>query len=189
MEALSDNEAMQQILGGNSRLLGVLFERHRGSLFGSFFRRTGDASLSEDLVQDTFIRAFKYRESFRKGQEFLPWLHQIARNVLYAALRKNGRQPGGSSDDGELLSQVECERPAPDQASSVSIERDYLYQALESLPEQQRQLIVLRRIENRSYSEIAQLLGCELAPLKVRVHRAFLVLQKTVLAMTQEAKS
>ena len=188
MERLSDSEAMQRVHGGNSSLLGLLFERHRGSLFGSFFRRTGDASLSEDLVQDTFFRAYKYRESFRSGQEFLPWLHRIAKNVLYSALRKNGRMPK-SMDDGELLSQVECERPSPDQVSSQSIERDYLYQALETLPEQQRQLIVLRRIENRSYAEIAELLGCELAPLKVKVHRAYLVLQKTVLAMTQETKS
>jgi len=152
-------------------------------------RRTGDASLSEDLVQDTFYRAFKYRQSFRLGQEFFPWMHQIARNVLYGALKKRGRQPNRPGDDDELLSQVECQRPSPDHLSGVAVEREYLYQALETLTESDRQLIVLRRIENLSYEEIARVLGCEMQPLKVRVHRAFLKLQKAVIRMTQETRS
>ena len=180
---------MERVREGEPRYLGVLFERHRGSLFGSFMRRTGDASLSEDLVQDTFYRAFKYRQSFRLGQEFFPWMHQIARNVLYGALKKRGRQPNRPGDDDELLSQVECQRPSPDHLSGVAVEREYLYQALETLTESDRQLIVLRRIENLSYEEIARVLGCEMQPLKVRVHRAFLKLQKAVIRMTQETRS
>lgn len=180
---------MEQVREGEPGFLGVLFERHRGSLFGSFMRRTGDASLSEDLVQDTFYRAFKYRQSFRLGQEFLPWLHQIARNVLYGALKKRGRQMDDPGDNGDLLSQVECQRGTPDHLSDQAVERDYLYQALETLPESDRQLIILRRIQDLSYEEIAEILGCEIQPLKVRVHRAFLKLQKKVLRMTQEYPS
>lgn len=180
---------MERVREDEPRYLGVLFERHRGSLFGSFMRRTGDASLSEDLVQDTFFRAFKYRKSFRLGQDFLPWVHQIARNVLYGALKKRGRTPDRPGDDDDLLSQVECQRPSPDHLSDQAVERDYLYQALETLSEADRQLIVLRRIQSRSYEEIANLLGCEMQPLKVRVHRAFIKLQRKVLQMTQENQS
>lgn len=180
---------MTRVIRGESGCLGILFERHRGSLFGSFVRRTGDRALSEDLVQDTFYRAYKYRKSFRSGQDFLPWIHRIARNVLYAALKKKGRRVDSPADDDSLLSQVKCDRPAPDHLSAQSNERDYLYQALELLSEEQRQLIVLRRIENRSYGEIARLLNCDEAPLKVRVHRAFLKLQQSVLKMTQEIET
>ena len=180
---------MERVREGEPRYLGVLFERHRGSLFGSFMRRTGDASLSEDLVQDTFFRAFKYRQSFRLGQEFLPWVHQIARNVLFGALKKRGKTPDRPGDEDDLLSQVECERPSPDHLSDQAVERDYLYEALETIPETDRQLIVLRRIQGLSYEEIARVLNCEIRPLKVRVHRAFLKLQKVVIRMTQETRS
>ena len=186
---MTDNDAMTQVIRGESGCLGLLFERHRGSLFGSFVRRTGDPALSEDLVQDTFFRVFKYRNTFRTGQEFLPWLHRIARNVLYTALKKKVRRADLLTDDDRLLSEAECDRPAPDDLTQQASERDRLYEALEQLPEEQCQLIVLRRIENRSYPEIARLLGCDEAPLKVRVHRAFLRLQQTVLKMNKEMKA
>ena len=185
---MTDNEAMKLVIRGQTGCLGLLFERHRGSLFGSFMRRTGDPTLSEDLVQDTFFRVFKYRETFRVGQEFLPWLHRIARNVLFTALKKNIRRADFLPDDDRLLSEVECDRPAPDHLTEQASERDRLYQALEQLPEEQRQLIILRRIENRTYEEIARLLHCDEAPLKVRVHRAFLKLQQVVLKMNPELK-
>ncbi len=186
---MTDNEAMAAVIRGESRCLALLFERHRGSLFGSFVRRTGDPALSEDLVQDTFFRVFKYRNTFRVGQDFLPWLHRIARNVLFTALKKNVRRADLLTDDDRLLSKVECDRPAPDDLSEQASERERLYRALEQLSEEQRQLIVLRRIENRSYEEISRLLHCDEAPLKVRVHRAFLKLQQTVLRMNQEVKT
>ncbi len=176
---------MERVREGDSASLGVLFERHRGSLFGSFVRRTGDPTLSEDLVQDTFMRAFRYRKSFRGGQPFLPWLHRIARNVLYAALKRRGVAVNEDGEPGELLADTPCPRPLPDQLSAVSTEREILYEALEQLPEPQRQLIVLRRIQNLDYDEIATLLDCEVAPLKVRVHRAFLKLQRIVVSLTE----
>ena len=179
---------MERVLEGESECLGVLFERHQGSLFGSFMKRTGDAALSEDLVQDTFYRAFKYRASFRRSQDFLPWLHQIARNVLYAALRKRGTRPDYPKEDGTLLSEMKCQQPSPYQLSAQAIERDRLYEAIEALPESERQLIVLRRIQDHSYEEMARILGCNVGPLKVRVHRAFKKLQKLVLEMAEETR-
>jgi RNA polymerase sigma factor (sigma-70 family) len=179
---------MKRARNGDTESMGVLFERHRGSLFGSFVRRIGDPSQAEDMVQDTFVRAFKYRDSFRPDQAFLPWLHQIARNVLYAALKKQGRQHGTPADDHELLSQVPCSSQSPYQASAQSAEKDFLYAALERLPEEQRQLIILRRIQNLDYEEIAQLLDCKIGPLKVRVHRAFLKLRKIVTEQSDALK-
>src|SRR5579863_7420762 len=90
-EGASDTELMVSVRDGDLVKLGVLFERHQVGLFNFFLRLTGSRQLSDDLVQEVFIRILKYRKTFRQPGEFRPWLYKLARNAVAAHFRKHGR--------------------------------------------------------------------------------------------------
>ncbi len=105
---------MLEVRNGEMEKLGVLYERHRTTLFNFFVRLTGSYPMSEDLVQDVFLRMLKYRQTFEAGNRFTTWMYQIARNVHFDSFRK--REPEISMDASEMEA-VETQSPglSPDQ--------------------------------------------------------------------------
>ena len=89
LDAVSDQMLMISVRDGNMEKLGMLFERHHGRLFNYFLHLTGNRHLSEDLVQEVFVRLLKYRHTFRENSTFTAWMFQIARNVRIDYLRKS----------------------------------------------------------------------------------------------------
>ena len=155
---------MLQVRNGVVDGMAVLFDRYQVLLFNFFYRQNGDRAGSEDLVQETFYRILKYRQSYRPGMSFRTWLYQIARNVRNDRL---SRRPN----------EVELEEaPVPSVAPVDTVEGRQqvalLNRALMQLPADKRELLVLSRLQGLKYEEIAQILGCEVGTVKVRVHRA-----------------
>ena len=74
---------MLKVKSGESHTLGLLYERYKKRLFGFFYQMSKDASLSEDLVQNVFIRVMKYKHTYTEESNFLSWIFRIARNVYY----------------------------------------------------------------------------------------------------------
>lgn len=166
--AASDTELMAAVRDGDLVQLGTLFERHHVGLFNFFLRLTGNRQLSEDLVQEAFIRILKYRKTFRQPGEFRPWLYKLARNAVAAHFRKHGRDhlPPGEPDEQA------CERPlALDELQRAESARQ-LRAALMLLPYERREVLLLSRFGELRYDEIAELLGCSVGAVKLRVHRA-----------------
>jgi RNA polymerase sigma factor (sigma-70 family) len=162
--ALPDEELMAMVRDGAADMLGVLFDRYQTPIFSFYCRLTGDRSVSEDLVQEVFVRVLKYRRSYRPGTRFRPWIYQIARNTRTDLMSK---QRSHSELD---------ESSAPPVSQPDTAERDQqhalLHRALLELPEEKREVLVLSRVQGLRYEEIAQLLGCQVGAVKVRVHRA-----------------
>ena len=162
--AMSDEELMAQVRGGVGEMLGALFERYHVALFNFFYKLTGERSTSEDLVQEVFLRILKYRHSYRPDTPFRSWLYQIARNARVDLLRR--RHPevswepemSGSFQPGDVAQQTQ--------------EAALLHSALLRLPEDKREVLVLSRFQGLKYEQIAEILGCELSTVKVKVHRA-----------------
>jgi RNA polymerase sigma factor (sigma-70 family) len=167
VSAPTDTDIMRAVRDGEPQKLAVLFERHHIPLYNYYVRMTKDRDLSEDLVQDVFLRILKYRHSFRGEGEFSTWLYHIARNVrIDHARRWNSEVP---MKDG-------CENH-PDEAPHVgAIEHkenvSILNAALSMLPPEKREIIILSRYQNLKYAAIGELLGCSVEAVKVRVHRA-----------------
>lgn len=164
----SDTELMLAVREGDLVQLGVLFERHHVGLFNFYLRLTGNRQLSEDLVQEAFIRILKYRKSFRQPGEFRPWLYKLARNAVAAHFRKHGRDhlPAGGTEEpvcGSPLALAELER-----AENARLLRT----ALLRLPYERREVLLLSRFGELRYDQIADLLGCSVGAVKLRVHRA-----------------
>src|SRR5262245_24102000 len=85
----SDEELMVAIREGRIDQIGILFARHRDSLYEFFSRLTGNRVASEDLVQEVFMRILQYRSTYRESNRFVTWMYQIGRNARAAYLRKH----------------------------------------------------------------------------------------------------
>jgi len=159
---------MGAVRDGDLVQLGVLFERHHVGLFNFFLRLTGSRQLSDDLVQEAFIRILKYRKSFRPPGEFRPWLYQLARNAVAAHFRKHGRDHLPPGEPEERV----CDSPLALAELQRAEHARLLRAALLRLPYERREVLLLSRFGELRYDQIAELLGCSVGAVKLRVHRA-----------------
>jgi RNA polymerase sigma-70 factor (ECF subfamily) len=165
---LSDEAVMLEIRHGDVSKLSILFERHHRALFNFFVRLTANRELAEDLVQDVFLRILKYRETYQAKTSFTAWMYQVARSAHIDNLRK--KKP--ESQWNEELPEPASAEPQADEAIRKRQEVALLGRALQSLPVEKRELLILTRFKNVKYQEMGQLLGCDANAVKLRVYRA-----------------
>jgi RNA polymerase sigma factor (sigma-70 family) len=166
-----DEDLMLEVRNGAGEALGVLFDRYHSPLYNFYSKLTGDRTLSEDLVQEVFLRILKYRQSYEPGTPFRAWIYQIARNARVDHYRKTPRH---ITFEPEMVPPV-----MPKDSAQQSEETELLHRALMQMPEEKREILVLSRFQELRYEEIARLLGCELGTVKTRIHRAIQELRQT----------
>jgi len=154
---------MLQVRSGEAEMLGVLFDRYQTPLYNFYTKMTQDRVLSEDLVQDVFLRILRYRQTYRPSTPFRAWMYQIARNARVDAMRK-------VKPEAPML--AEPAAPTSGDAAQQKQEAQLLQRALMQLPEDKREILILSRYQELKYEEIARLMDCEVGAVKVRVHRA-----------------
>ncbi|MDP4004081.1 sigma-70 family RNA polymerase sigma factor [Methylobacterium sp. NEAU K] len=125
----------------------------------------GDVSRADDLVQETFVKAWANQARFRPGTNFTAWLFTILRNQFYSELRKHRREV--EDVDGTHASQMTSLSDQED-ASTLKV----VWERLEDLPAAQRQALLLVGAEGHTYEEAATKLGCQVGTVKSRVSRA-----------------
>ena len=170
MDTLSDNAIMLRVKGGDLDRLGLLFERYHRAVYGFLFHSTHCREESEDMVQLVFYRILKYRGSFTGEGAFVTWMYHLARNVLKDHYKKNKH----------LSSDYRVEHMADwlgggekaDKAIESEEAKTELYQAMERLQPEHREVLVLSRFQELKYQEIAQILNISEGAVKVRVYRA-----------------
>ena len=175
MESLSDNALMLKVKEGDLDKLGLLFERYKKQLFMFFYRMSNDENLSEDLVQNVFIRIIKYGKTFTGKGAFKVWLFHIARNVIYDHYRKNKTGINESLEQKhDELSQHREEELSRQKNENLGL----LKMAIDRLDKEKREIIMLSKIEGIKYKEIGELINCSEGTVKARVFRALIVLKK-----------
>ncbi len=167
MENPTDSSLMRLIQSGDTEQLAVLFERYHVALFRYLLQLSRNRALSEDLVQEVFFRALKYAGSYDPSLAFRVWLYRMARNVYFDSLRSQHSAPA-STEGFETRSS----EPMPEELFARKQDAMFLQKALEKLPEEKREVLVLSRFHNLRYQEIALILKCEVGTVKVRVYRA-----------------
>jgi RNA polymerase sigma-70 factor (ECF subfamily) len=180
----TDKELMLAVREGDVERFGVLFDRYYQRLYEFFYRLGGTAALSEDLVQEVFLRMLKYRHTFRPDSEFRGWMYHIARTVRIDRFRS---QP----EETQLLeTDVESFRvrgvPTPDGRIEEMERAELLQRALLQLPEDKRELLILARFQELKYEQIGSLLAVDAGTVKVRVHRAIAELREIIRKMSDE---
>jgi RNA polymerase sigma factor (sigma-70 family) len=168
LEALADNYLMAKVRDGDPEKLGLLYERYKRPLLGFFMGMVRDKELGEDLVQNTFVRILKYKHLFRGDGDFRTWMFHIARNVKNDHFRKNKithekveKWEDKIKDEGNLMLEWQSE----DEQRMLAI-------AMDKLPEDKREILLLSKYQEKKYKEIGEILGCTEGTVKVKVFRA-----------------
>jgi RNA polymerase sigma factor (sigma-70 family) len=164
MTLVADEDLMLQVRNGEVEMLGVLFDRYHAPLFNFYTKMTQNRTVSEDLVQDVFLRILRYRQTYRPGTTFRTWMYQVARNARLDYARK-------ARPEARLAAEPIAPAPTTDSAQQKQ-EALLLQRALMLLPEDKREILILSRFQELKYEEIARLMSCEVGAVKVRVHRA-----------------
>ena len=161
---------MLLVKSGDTDRLGLLFERHHRALYGFFLRLTGKIEVSEDLVQNVFLRMLKYRATYTGQGEFKTWMYHLARNVHADYYQKNKRM--GYSDDFSHLENTLPDGYNPEEQTQKEEEMHLLQTALNQLEVEKREILILSRYQGLKYKDIAELYGCSEGAMKVRAFRA-----------------
>ncbi len=177
----SDAEILAEVAAGDIDAYGKIVGRYRGRLYNFVFRFVSDRETAEDIVQETFLRAFRKRKEYRAIANFSTWLFTIAGNLAKSELRRRKRWRLFSlhrDDDSESGMELPDETYRPDKVAESSLADDQIHDAIASLPENYRQVILLRDVEGMAYQEIAEIVDCPVGTVKSRVNRARLKLQQ-----------
>ena len=178
---LTDVEILADVATGDIDAYGKIVNRYRGRLYNFVFRFVGERETAEDIVQETFLRAFRKRKEYRAIANFSTWLFTIAGNLAKSELRRRKRWRLFSlhkDDENDTVMDLPDESFRPDTVTESSIADVQIQQAILSLSENYRQVVLLRDVEGLSYQEISEISKCPVGTVKSRVNRARLKLQQ-----------
>lgn len=157
-------------------IMKEMVEAHGDSVYRLALRYTGNCSIAQDITQETFLKAFKRINSFDQDKPAKPWLLKIAGNLCKNYLRDNREIPVDFIEAMEKTDQANPEQ------LYINQERDTeLMRAVKNLPDKYREVIMLKHVNELSYSEICEVLGLELSLVKNRLYRGRLMLKDTLI--------
>src|SRR5688572_14600208 len=170
-----------------------LIETHLDGLFGVALRYTRDRALAEDLVQDTVVRALRFRDRFEPGTNFKAWVYTILTHTFIHRYRRQKREreildgQNRVDVDRQLHSEVSRDLAMrPENAYLDNLLSDDVLKALDSIPEDFRTVVVLCDIEGLSYKDIADIVGCPVGTVMSRLYRGRRMLEGKLLNLAIE---
>ncbi|MDI1353384.1 MAG: sigma-70 family RNA polymerase sigma factor [bacterium] len=187
IQLLNDNELVQLYIGGNEDSLAVLVQRHKRKIFSSIIMVVKDHQLAEDVFQDTF---FKVIHTLKRGQyseegKFLPWVIRIARNLIidhFRRVKKMPPMPVYVNDEGEevsvfskLAADNDIQRREEDSKFRKSIRH-----LISELPNDQREVVLMRMYYDMSFKEIAEFTNVSINTALGRMRYALFNLKKMI---------
>jgi RNA polymerase sigma-70 factor (ECF subfamily) len=167
----TDEELMLAYGAGDLASFQALYSRHRGPLFRHLTRQLRDAPLAEELFQDVWQRVITARERYRPDAKFSTWLYQIAHNRLADHWRASQHRPAAPADADQLAERIP-DPDTPERTLSSFEERRRLQLALEELPDDQREVVLLRLEQELSLEEIGEITGVGRETVKSRLRYA-----------------
>ena len=171
---------MLRVKEGDIQKLGLLYERYKKRLFGFFYQMNKDASMSEDLVQNVFMKILKYKHTYTEESKFVVWIFQIARNASYDSFKKSkkhmhkdiedvGYSLNGSDDiDGSIIKNE----------NEITLKK-----AINLLSPEKKEFIILSKFKELKYKEVGEIMGCTEGNARTKVHRALNDLKEIFLTL------
>ena len=166
-DGATDGEVVRAVLAGDTERYAELVARYRDRYARYAARILGSADDAEDAVQDAWVRAYDQLSQCREPDKFIGWFFLILRNRCFAERRK-GRDVAPLEAAGAVATADRA-----DHVLEASERQQALQRALLELTPEQREVFVLKHVEELSYDEIAQRLGTSVPSLKMRMHRAY----------------
>jgi RNA polymerase sigma-70 factor (ECF subfamily) len=182
MQAVSDERLIQWVADGDASCLGTLFERHHRGVYQYCLQLTRSPAVSEDLVQDVFLRLLQKASSFRGEGSCKAWIFNIARNVTFDYLRRAERRTV-SDEDADENAELLVDHRSTEQVAAGEQNLTLVTRALAEIPAAAREVIWLGRFVFEDYDDLARALGCTASAARVRMHRAMQQLNATFTRM------
>jgi RNA polymerase sigma-70 factor (ECF subfamily) len=178
-----DQALIRRVNRGDASAFNDLIVKYEKLVFNFAYRLAENYDDANDIAQEAFVRAYGAIRTFRGDCAFSTWIFRITTNVFLDERKRRKAHPVQSLDEGERQEdraavQVEDPGPTPEQIADNKERRRVLVQAIQSLPEYQRAMIVLYHVHQRSYEEIAETMGLPLGTVKSRLNRARLALKE-----------
>lgn len=186
LELLSDRELVEQYVEGYEQCLAVLLERHKRRIFSHIIKLVRNRALAEDIFQETFFKVIRSLKAglYKEDDKFLPWVMRISRNMIIDHFRRAGRIRMVSSvknSDGEqedIFNVIDVE----EKERSTHVEKRQAHRQIRhlimQLPEEQRQVLIMREYFDMSFNEICEMTQMNLNTALGRMRYAILNLKK-----------
>jgi RNA polymerase sigma-70 factor, ECF subfamily len=179
---MTDEDLMSQFQVGTVEAFDILVSRYKEPLTNYIYRFLGDMKECEDLLQETFLRVYRNRHSYRRIAKFSTWLYTIAGNLARSEYRKRKRRrlyslQSVNRDDEEYEVEIPDETFSPDKHTESQIQDRHIQEALKLIPEEFREVVVLRDVQQLAYEEIAEITGLPMGTVKSRINRGRTKLQ------------
>lgn len=192
---ISDEVLVKKSKEGNFLAFEKLIKRYEKKIYNLAYRIMGDQEEASDILQETFLKAFRKISSFKGEANFSTWLYRIAVNLCFMKKRKGKRMKIVSLDMPVLTNEGEVKREITDNWSKnplTTLEnrelKKFLDEAINLLPMEYRMVFLLREVEGLSNDEVAKILKLSLSAVKSRLHRARLFLREKLSCYFEEHK-
>ena len=162
---LTDQQLIHLYMEGDANALATIITRYKDKIYTSIYLLVKDRYLTEDIFQDVFIRIIDTLNGGRYTEEgkFLPWALRIAHNMCVDHFRKVKRSPSiKTSDDRDIFEVLNFNEASPEQKMMQNQSHDRIRKMIDMLPEDQREVIILRHYADLSFKEIAELTKCSI---------------------------
>lgn len=183
LRILSDEDLMELFQSGYEQAYTQIVERYRERIHNFLFRYTKNHLDCEDLVQETFFRVYKCRNSYERIAKFSTWLYTIAGNLAKSQFKKASKMQmyslsGYGDEEQESDIEISDSTYVPDHEVEESMTVAYVMQALEQIPVEFKDVVIMRDVQNMTYEEIEQITGLAMGTVKSRINRGRARLQK-----------
>lgn len=185
LQQMSDEDVMEQLQNGNIPAFDIIVHRFKDRLHNFLYRYTHNHEDCEDLVQETFLRVYRSRQSYKRIAKLSTWIYTIALNLAKTMYKKKQRMKTFSihedeSDPDDRAFDIEDTSILQDEKLHLKNSMDELEKALSELNDDFREAIVLRDIQQLSYEEISEITNTPMGTVKSRINRARVQLQETI---------
>lgn len=181
----TDASLVSESLTGNREAFGRIVARYQTLICSLAYSRTGSLTQSEDLAQETFITAWRQLAALREPDKLRSWLCTIARNLVYDALKKSGREPVSAAEPIEAIDESPAIEPPPHDLAIHKEEEAILWRSVGRIPEIYREPLVLFYREHQSIGAVAKNLDLSEDAVKQRLSRGRKLLHEQVLAFVE----
>ena len=180
---IPDALLVKNYIAGDEKSLGILITRHQARIYNFIFSKINDRDVCDDVFQDTFIKVIKTLKSNSYNEEgkFLPWVMRIAHNLVIDHFRKNKKMPMlRETEEFSIFSIMSDDVPNIEkQMITLQIEND-LQKLIQELPEDQKQVLIMRMYQDLSFKEISEQTGVSINTALGRMRYALLNLRKVI---------
>ena len=177
LDSFSSEDLVAKTVEGDEYAFEILVRRHQTSILNLVYRYVGDRTKARDLAQEVFIRVWRAADRYEPKAKFTTWIYSITVNLCLNELKadKGRKKVQWEAEEGGRSSAYETQSEASHSPEALLLAEErsrQISEALQSLPENQRMALILKRYDNLSYDEIARVVGCSVSAVESLLVRA-----------------